>query len=611
MRNESPFRRLVTQFAAMWPVLNVRDVRKKLGRDAFWRMSPDELATACAAVNVKRQPKDWTPGDSPNWEQLIRTIYLVRCNLVDDTPVPVLAPGTGKTKTGRLWTYVRDERPFAGPRPPAALFFYSPDRKGEHPQAHLKDFRGVIHADGYAGFNELFAGDRIVEAACWAHVRRKFFDVHVATGSPIAKEALDRIGQLYVVEKAINGSPPERRQPQRQLQSKPIAEALAAWAAQTVRRLSRKSELAQAFRYMQARWTALEPPASSVDAKKPRPCRGRRIYGSHLWLTIKKALVQDTAYSMLLRGPRQALHARIARALEERFPSSAQPQILAHHFTQAGLLDQAVAYWCRASRQSMEKSALVEAIAQLRRGLRLIADLPETSERNQRELELQVTLADALGASRGRTHPDVAEVLARALNLVLDTGAAGTTRHFQVLYGLWLGDYFGGRPQPALDRAKEFLSLAQAQTDSGARFGWTPAREFGACAGRRFPIRLFAYRTRKGVAYDRTTPDAGRLRDRGFRTHELVVGTLAPGLPGPGAAGCRSGARTRPAIRRHSHDRVGPCGYLSDGSVCAIGRRGRHPGQRCRRVCKRARTRDVFGPGSDLSRVGPGSAWAA
>ena len=176
---------------------------------------------------------------------------------VDDTPVPVLAPGTGKTKTGRLWTYVRDERPFAGARPPTALFFYSPDRKGEHPQAHLKDFRGVIHADGYAGFNELFAGGRIVEAGCWAHGRRKFFDVHAATASPIAKEALDRIGQLYAVEKTINGLPSERRQQQRQLQSKPIAEALAAWADNTVRQLSRKSELAAAFRYMRARWTAL------------------------------------------------------------------------------------------------------------------------------------------------------------------------------------------------------------------------------------------------------------------------------------------------------------------------------------------------------------------
>ena len=176
---------------------------------------------------------------------------------VDDTPVPVLAPGTGKTKTGRLWTYVRDERPFAGSRPPAALFFYSPDRKGEHPRTHLKDFRGVIHADGYAGFNELFVGGRIVEAGCWAHVRRKFYDVHAATGSPIAKEALDRIGQLYAVEKTINGAPPDRRRQQRQIQSKPIVEALAAWADTTLRQLSRKSELARAFRYMRARWTAL------------------------------------------------------------------------------------------------------------------------------------------------------------------------------------------------------------------------------------------------------------------------------------------------------------------------------------------------------------------
>jgi len=176
---------------------------------------------------------------------------------VDDTPVPVLAPGAGKTKTGRLWTYVRDERPFAGDRPPAALFFYSADRKGEHPRAHLKGFTGVIHADGYAGFNELFAGNRITEAGCWAHVRRKFFDVHAAIGSPIAKEALDRIGQLYGIEETIKGLPPDHRHRERQERSKPIAEALAAWADETVRKLSRKSELAAAFRYMRARWAAL------------------------------------------------------------------------------------------------------------------------------------------------------------------------------------------------------------------------------------------------------------------------------------------------------------------------------------------------------------------
>jgi len=175
----------------------------------------------------------------------------------DDTPVPVLAPGNGRTKTGRMWTYVRDERPFGGAGPPAALFFYSSDRKGEHPRAHLEPFTGVLHADGYAGFNGLFETGRITEAACWAHVRRKFFDVHAASASPIAKEALDRIGQLYAVEKTINGSPPDQRQQQRQLKSKPIAEALAVWAEETVPKLSRKSELAAAFRYMRARWTAL------------------------------------------------------------------------------------------------------------------------------------------------------------------------------------------------------------------------------------------------------------------------------------------------------------------------------------------------------------------
>ena len=176
---------------------------------------------------------------------------------VDDTPVPVLAPGTGKTKTGRLWVYVRDERPFAGARPPAALFRYLADRKGEHPRTHLKAFTGVIHADGYAGFNELFAGNRITEAACWAHVRRKFFDVHAATGSPIAKQALDRIGDLYKIDKTIAGLPPDVRRGERQQRSKPIAEALAAWAETTLRRLSRKSELAKAFRYMRSRWKAL------------------------------------------------------------------------------------------------------------------------------------------------------------------------------------------------------------------------------------------------------------------------------------------------------------------------------------------------------------------
>ena len=124
----------------------------------------------------------------------------------DDTPVPVLAPGAGRTRTGRLWTYVRDERGAGGEAPPAVLFHYAPDRKGERPAGHLARFRGDLHADGYAGFDRLY-GDRIAEVACWAHVRRKFFDVHAATGSATAREALDHIAGLYAVEQDVRGRP--------------------------------------------------------------------------------------------------------------------------------------------------------------------------------------------------------------------------------------------------------------------------------------------------------------------------------------------------------------------------------------------------------------------
>jgi transposase len=174
----------------------------------------------------------------------------------DDTPVPVLAPGAGKTKTGRLWVYVRDERPHGSKTPPAAFYRYSPDRKGEHPQQHLKSFRGVLQADGYAGFNELYRGD-IVEAACWAHARRKFFDVHAASASPIAEEALKRIGDLYHVEDQIRGKPPDERRAARKEKSTPILYALKSWFEARRNELSRKSELAKAIGYALSRWTAL------------------------------------------------------------------------------------------------------------------------------------------------------------------------------------------------------------------------------------------------------------------------------------------------------------------------------------------------------------------
>ena len=175
----------------------------------------------------------------------------------DDTPVPVLAPGRGSTKTGRLWAYVRDERPHGGQRPAAAVYFYSPDRKGEHPQAHLKSFKGVLHADGYAGFNAIFEKANVIEAACWAHVRRKFFDVHAANGSPIAAEALDRIGAFYGIEANIRGKPPDERQRCREQQSLPLLAGLKAWLEAALPKLSGKSDLAAAMRYALNRWDAL------------------------------------------------------------------------------------------------------------------------------------------------------------------------------------------------------------------------------------------------------------------------------------------------------------------------------------------------------------------
>src|SRR3984893_3111432 len=184
---------------------------------------------------------------------------------------------------------------------------------------------------------------------------------------------------------------------------------------------------------------------------------------------FKHVLVQDTAYSMLLRGPRQALHARIAQALAERFPTLAetQPEILAHHCTEAGLLEKAGAYWCRAGRQSEAKAALVEAISQLRRGLRLVADLPNTRERQRQELDIQVTLAGALRSAKGFSHPEVAETFERAHSLVLESGEADTISHFSVLFGLFGTKFHGGQPKAALDHAEEFLSLAQSRADSG------------------------------------------------------------------------------------------------------------------------------------------------
>jgi transposase len=179
----------------------------------------------------------------------------------DDTTVPVLAPGLGRTKTGRLWVYVRDDRPFDGDAPPAAAYFFSPDRGGEHPAAHMAAFTGFLQADGYAGYEALYDPARskpgpITEVACWAHCRRKFFDVWEATKSPVAKEAIDRIAVFYAIEAKARFAPPAERVAHR-TQTAPLIDAFFDWAGATVTKLSAKSALAGAFQYTIKRRAAL------------------------------------------------------------------------------------------------------------------------------------------------------------------------------------------------------------------------------------------------------------------------------------------------------------------------------------------------------------------
>jgi len=175
----------------------------------------------------------------------------------DDTPIPVLDPGSGKTKTGRLWVYVRDDRPSGSTGPPAAWYRYSKTREGAHPRKHLGQFRGVLQADAFAGFNTLYEGGAIREAACWAHARRKFYDLFEATKSPLAAEALERIRAVYAIEDKIRGRPPDERRAVRQVQAVPLLDQLYQWLAATLGKVSAKSEIASAINYSLKRWPAL------------------------------------------------------------------------------------------------------------------------------------------------------------------------------------------------------------------------------------------------------------------------------------------------------------------------------------------------------------------
>ena len=193
----------------------------------------------------------------PLQKRLAEYVFASQKLFADDTPIPVLDPGRGRTKTGRLWVYARDDRPWNGPDPPAAVYLYSPDRKAERPAFHLAKFKGVVQVDGYPGFDRLSEAGDIQLAACWAHARRKFYEVQQATGSLIAAEALQRIAELYAIETTIRGQTAVARQSVRQARSLPLVGAMKLWLEAQLAHIPPRGSLADAIRYALTRWDAL------------------------------------------------------------------------------------------------------------------------------------------------------------------------------------------------------------------------------------------------------------------------------------------------------------------------------------------------------------------
>jgi transposase len=196
----------------------------------------------------------------PLYELVVSTVLSTDKVFADETTLPVLDPGRGKTKTGRLWCYAVDDRPWTGPTHPAAAYVYSADRRGEHPATHLAAFKGTLQVDGYAGFSSLVEARKdasIQLAFCWAHLRRPFYEIYTSTQSPLAAEALARIAKLYEIEGDIRGQPPDVRKAIRQLRSRPLVDALHIWLQEHLPRVPGWSDLAKAMRYALRHWDGL------------------------------------------------------------------------------------------------------------------------------------------------------------------------------------------------------------------------------------------------------------------------------------------------------------------------------------------------------------------
>jgi hypothetical protein len=193
----------------------------------------------------------------PVHERLLENLKASSKLFADETTLPVLDPGRGRTKTGQLWAYARDDRPWGGSDPPAAVYVYATDRKGARPIEHLAGFKGVLQVDGYGGYRPLADKGEVKLAFCWAHVRRPFYELAAAGPAPIASEMLERIKALYAIEAEITGLAAEERAGERQRRSQPLLEAMEVWLTARLATISQKGKLADAIRYVFARWEGL------------------------------------------------------------------------------------------------------------------------------------------------------------------------------------------------------------------------------------------------------------------------------------------------------------------------------------------------------------------
>lgn len=243
---------LTSKFDDHLPLYRLREIFERMGADI-----PDTTLVDWCGAAMRTL--------APLIERIEADVMASDILHADDTPIRVLdrsakSKGLGKgVKQGRIWTYVRDQRPWSGQAPPGAVYYFSPDRKGEHPHKHLKNSAGILQADAYSGFKALYeprvdGSVQFREAACWAHLRRDFHDVWTGTKSVIAKEALDRIGKLYDIERNIAGQSAEERLAIRQKKTRPLVEDFRRWAEVQLTKLPGKGDLAKAFRYGLNRW---------------------------------------------------------------------------------------------------------------------------------------------------------------------------------------------------------------------------------------------------------------------------------------------------------------------------------------------------------------------